>query len=89
MIYQVPTEWTKIILEKDIWYKIKNIEGWCHANIGIGKTISYTYFSPGDVYSVDTMNIEHPLWILERDLNLVIISFLKKEHAFWFVLRWL
>jgi hypothetical protein len=87
MIYQVPTEWTKISFQKDP--NINNIIEWCYTIMGAGKIITYTYFSPGDVYSIESTDIENPLWILEKDINFTVISFKEKQHAFLFTMRWL
>lgn len=89
MIYKIPHDWTKIILEKNIIHNLSNIIEWCYTTIGEGKIITYTYFSPGDVYSIESTDIENPLWILDKDMNFNVISFKEKQHAFLFTMSWL
>lgn len=89
MLYKIPTNWIKVPLDKRIISNIENIIEWCNNIIGKGKTITYTYFTPGDLYSADTTEVDDPLWIIEKDLNFAVISFKQEQHAFLFNMRWL
>lgn len=87
--FHIPQAWTKIKIDKSHYHLLDDIADWCKSNIGFGKKIVYTYFSPGDLYSVTGNNALEPFWILESDFSFAMISFREKQYATLFILKWM
>jgi hypothetical protein len=90
MIIDIPQGWEKISLYKNFYNQLEDIISFCETYLGKGNIVSYTYYGPGDICSVEESCTDNDiLWILEKDFNYTMMYFKNEQDALLFTMRWL
>jgi hypothetical protein len=86
MMINVPLNWEKIQINN---IKSEEIIAYCETYIGKGNVVTYSYFGPGDIYSIEeSCKDDDIFWILENDFNCKVIYFKNAQDALLFMLKW-
>jgi len=90
MMIDIPHGWGQVSLNKKLYKNLEEIISFCETYIGKGNVVSYTYYGPGDLYSVEESCTDKDIfWILENDFNFTTVYFKNKQDALLFNMRWL